>query len=145
MYEINKTHAYSNDPFNYVDGYLTKNCFSCRLRQSSNHTLVFHNVSNVPVVNFNGTSLIYLNKSQVVKFSFWSLKFYIIIKPIFFLLTYVIKCVKLGIDYEYVENCDKVPDVFFFSVILYITTFSLAMALRSIRQSRFFPVVVSQY
>ena len=53
------------------------------------------------------------------------------------------ECKKLGADYQFVKNCEYTPDVFFFSVVLYIFTFLLAMSLRQFRTSRFFPSFVS--
>lgn len=42
----------------------------------------------------------------------------------------------------FVTNCKYVPDVFFFSVILYLLTFMMAMALRQIKFSSFFPAKI---
>ncbi len=53
------------------------------------------------------------------------------------------KCDELGPDYEFTRNCDHVPDVYFFCVILYVCTFCLAIVLRKIRSSSFFPSSVS--
>ncbi|MFO0002128.1 MAG: hypothetical protein ACK559_13435 [bacterium] len=48
----------------------------------------------------------------------------------------------MGSDYRVQNKCTYSPDVFFFSVFLYIFTFSLAMMLRLFRTSRFFPSTV---
>jgi hypothetical protein len=53
------------------------------------------------------------------------------------------ECKKLGVGYEFARACKYTPDVFFFSVVLYLFTFLLAMSLRQFRTSRFFPSFVS--
>ena len=53
------------------------------------------------------------------------------------------ECKKLGKNYEFSRNCKYTPDVFFFSIVLFIFTFLLAMSLRLFRTSRFFPSFVS--
>ena len=52
----------------------------------------------------------------------------------------IFKCEQAG--KIFVTNCKYVPDVFFFSVILYLLTFMMAMALRQIKFSSFFPAKV---
>ena len=54
-----------------------------------------------------------------------------------------IECKKLGENYKFSRNCKYTPDVFFFSVVLFLFTFLLAMSLRQFRTSRFFPSFVS--
>ena len=52
------------------------------------------------------------------------------------------ECEELGHDYIFNRECKHVPDVFFFSVILYLITFLMAMILRDIKFSKFFPTEV---
>lgn len=52
------------------------------------------------------------------------------------------QCEALGRDYEFSRHCKHTPDVFFFSVILYLLTFIMAMYLRDIKFSTFFPTQV---
>lgn len=52
------------------------------------------------------------------------------------------KCEALGKDYLFVRNCHHAPDVFFFSVILYLLTFIMAFTLRDIKFSQFFPTQI---
>lgn len=54
------------------------------------------------------------------------------------------ECNKMGVDFEFVKECNYAPDIFFFSVVLYLLTFSLAMTFRFFRTSRFFPSIVCQ-
>ncbi|CAF1065828.1 unnamed protein product, partial [Brachionus calyciflorus] len=48
----------------------------------------------------------------------------------------------LRLNYEYETKCKYIPDVFFFSICLYISTFLMAIIFRSFRNSRFFPSTV---
>lgn len=48
------------------------------------------------------------------------------------------KCESLGNEYKFLTDCQNIPDVFFFSVILYMSTFLMAIMLRSLRFSSFF-------
>lgn len=52
------------------------------------------------------------------------------------------KCEALGKQYKFIRLCKNTPDVFFFSVILYLLTFIMAMYLRDIKFSTFFPTQV---
>ena len=49
------------------------------------------------------------------------------------------KCEELGLEYQFVRECEHIPDVFFFCVILYVCTFLMAISLRKIKFSSFFP------
>lgn len=49
------------------------------------------------------------------------------------------QCRELGSSYEFMRECEYQPDVFYFSVFLYIFTFFFAMCLKSFRASPFFP------
>ena len=40
-------------------------------------------------------------------------------------------------------GCHTVPDIAFFSILLFLTSFLFAMALKHVKTSRFFPSVVS--
>ena len=51
----------------------------------------------------------------------------------------------MGPDFKFLKKCRYVPDVFFFSVFLYIFTFCLAMMFRMFKTSRFFPSFVSTH
>jgi hypothetical protein len=52
------------------------------------------------------------------------------------------ECEALGERYEYRDECKMIPDVFFFSIVLYLITFTLAMSFRFFRTSSFFPSIV---
>lgn len=52
------------------------------------------------------------------------------------------ECRGLGVEYEYIKKCTYIPDVFLFSCVLFMLTFLLAMGLRSVRTSRFFPTSI---
>jgi anion exchange protein len=52
------------------------------------------------------------------------------------------ECRALGVEYEYIKKCTYIPDVFLFSCVLFMLTFLLAMALRSVRTSPFFPASI---
>ncbi len=52
------------------------------------------------------------------------------------------ECIQLGPGYKFLSDCKYVPDVYYFSIFLYIFTFSFAMILKSFRTSRFFPSAV---
>jgi anion exchange protein len=49
------------------------------------------------------------------------------------------QCQQLGANYEFRRDCAFEPDVFYFSVFLYIFTFLFAMCLKSFRNSPFLP------
>jgi len=53
------------------------------------------------------------------------------------------KCLELGGDFDYINKCKYVPDVFLFSTSLYMFTFICAMGLKFFRFTRFLPFPVS--
>lgn len=53
------------------------------------------------------------------------------------------KCEHLGKEFEFLRECQSVPDVFFFSVILFFCTFMMAITLRNLKFSNFFPTYVN--
>lgn len=57
---------------------------------------------------------------------------------IFNILIIKIKCKAQGSNYAFLRDCKHVPDVFFFSVILYVMTFFVAITFRNIKFSNFF-------
>jgi hypothetical protein len=46
-------------------------------------------------------------------------------------------CESLGHDYIFLRECEHIPDVYFFSVILYLLTFFISITLRDIKTSSF--------
>lgn len=54
------------------------------------------------------------------------------------------KCESLGNDHHFVKNCENIPDVFFFSVILYLLTFIMAMGMRHLKSTGIFSTGVRQ-
>lgn len=52
------------------------------------------------------------------------------------------ECVRRG-GHPRGPSCHTVPDIAFFSLLLFLTSFLFAMALKRVKTSRFFPSVVS--
>ena len=83
-----------------------------------------------------------VKETYVIFFFYLQFRLYFINK-IIFIFIWIIKCESFGYEYEFLRDCQYIPDVFFFCVILYLGTFLLAMSLRSFKFSNFLPDFVS--
>ncbi len=125
LLDIGDEYKYTNNPFEYKD-----------FHQSSNTSKCFRCIGPQNFIN----SSIYSEK-DVMRLVFKCIYFELIYRNFGIFILFV-KCEKLGLGHVFLKECTNVPDVFFFSVILYFCTFIMAISLKNIKSSSFFPAYV---
>ena len=127
LFDIRKKYSFTNNPYEYKNFHQKTNDTTCFRCVYTGNISISKNIDLNSIYNERDVNIIKYNLNQTA----------------IYVIYFYFECEHLGKEFVFLRECDKVPDVFFFSCILFFCTFMMAITLRNIKFSNFFPTFVS--